>query len=481
MITSSPRVGEGTELIDLSDIQGNILCGYRKAAVRHTVVQVKDARKARAWIAAAAGANRSLAPAITRAEHWGDTPPEVCFNLGITFTGLQALGVSRSATASFPEAFREGMLARATKIGDWDLSGPEHWKPWFQSSDSVHLILTLHGDSPSQIEAFAAAMLSGLASDAFNVSGHNDGAVFNGDEVHFGFRDNLSQPRFPNYSPSGKSDGQPPAPLGTVLLGYPTAMEQLRWTLPNPEVLGRNGTFCAYRVLEQDVMAFENYLDQAAETLIDHPLSSNLLPADTSLDVASKRLALREIVAAKFCGRWRDGTPLAQQLLQDASNTKPSEPANAFNYSDDPDGLQCPIGSHIRRTNPRGAKIVQRMANHTRRLVRRGMPYGPRFDPEHPDNHERGLLGVFLCADLATQFEAIQYDWINLGLQNPQITGSNDPLLGANQPDASWFDIKTENGTVRLRGFPRFVRTRGGAYTFLPSLSAIRWIGSLNN
>jgi hypothetical protein len=32
--------------------------------------------------------------------------------------------------------------------------------------------------------------------------------------------------------------------------------------------------------------------------------------------------------------------------------------------------------------------------------------------------------------------------------------------------------------TTRLRGLPQFVWTRGGAYTFLPSLSAIRFLGS---
>ena len=124
---------------------------------------------------------------------------------------------------------------------------------------------------------------------------------------------------------------------------------------------------------------------------------------------------------------------------------------------------------------------MQRVANHTRRLVRRGMPYGPRLDTTHhdaDDGVERGLLGNFICADLSAQFEAIYYDWINLGLQDPRITGSNDPLLGANQEDASWFDVVTSKGSVRLRGLPRFVRTRGGAYTFLPSISALRWIGS---
>ena len=58
------------------------------------------------------------------------------------------------------------------------------------------------------------------------------------------------------------------------------------------------------------------------------------------------------------------------------------------------------------------------------------------------------------------------------------ITGSNDPVLGANEGDAGWLDVPTAKGTIRLRGVPRLVRTRGGAYTFLPSISALRWIGS---
>ena len=69
---------------------------------------------------------------------------------------------------------------------------------------------------------------------------------------------------------------------------------------------------------------------------------------------------------------------------------------------------------------------------------------------------------------------------MNLGLQDPRITGSNDPLLGVNHTDSSWFDIPmSSNRTIRLRGFPRFVRTRGGAYTFLPGIGAFRYIASL--
>jgi hypothetical protein len=67
-------------------------------------------------------------------------------------------------------------------------------------------------------------------------------------------------------------------------------------------------------------------------------------------------------------------------------------------------------------------------------------------------------------------------------LQDPRVTGSNDPLIGANAIETGWFDLLLQSGaTIRLRGLPRFVTARGGAYTFLPSISAIRYLGALTN
>jgi hypothetical protein len=233
-------------------------------------------------------------------------------------------------------------------------------------------------------------------------------------------------------------------------------------------------------VLKQDVVGFEEYLDQASSDLIKHPQVDELLCAEAKigqvLSTEGRRGALREIVAANLCGRWRDGTPLA--LSADAPD--PNLVKAKFDYVGE---SRCPYGAHIRRCNPRGGQIVQRVANNSRRLVRRGVPYGPAYDPAKRNRDEpepeRGLLGNFIGASLGAQFEAMSCDWLNLGLQDPRITGSNDPIVGANDPGTSWFDLPLKSGsTIRLRGLPQFVRTRGGAYTFLPSLSAIRFLGS---
>jgi hypothetical protein len=184
---------------------------------------------------------------------------------------------------------------------------------------------------------------------------------------------------------------------------------------------------------------------------------------------------LREIVAAQMCGRWRNGVPYG--VSPDAQWPNPDVSRTNFDYSS---ASRCPAGSHMRRVNPRGGTIVQRIANYTRRIIRRGMPYGPDFDPAHRDDRERGLLGNFIGASLGAQFEAIMCDWLNLGLLDPDITGANDPLIGANTPETSWFDLTLrDGGAIRLRGFPRFVKTRGGAYTFLPSLPAIEYLSKL--
>jgi hypothetical protein len=194
-------------------------------------------------------------------------------------------------------------------------------------------------------------------------------------------------------------------------------------------------------------------------------------------------------------GRWRNGSPLELWPRRPAPDgTDPSlddahrkdqmaqfeASLNRFDYDHDEPGAKCPIGAHIRRANPRSAHIVQRNAAHVRRIVRRGMPYGRAYDPAHRDDGvERGLVGNFLCSSLVAQFEAVMYDWVNLGLLDPRITGLNDPLIGQNQEEHSRFEFSYEGVQVVLRDLPRFVRTRGSAYLLLPSLPALRWIGEL--
>ena len=473
---------------DRADIQGNILRGYHKPRVRHLILEVTDRSEARRWLAASVSGRTDTVPQITTEKPWGGSKPDTMFNVGVTFEGLRALGVGQSSLDTFPTEYKQGMTERAVKLGDVGDSAPDKWPDPFDKPQRIHLIATIFADEIEQLDRIKQQALGGAS--GLNLLGKRDGFCFDGDLVHFGYTDNISQPKFREIhdADSLSYDPQPFAPLGTVLLGYDTNFEGLVWRVPTPEALGHNGTFSAFRIIEQDVKGFEAYLDEAANMLLNHASANELLAPGAEITIGnvlnkpglSRMGAMREVVAAHMCGRWRDGTPMA--LSPDRPD--PSVSQTNFDYDDPvkfPDGLRCPFGSHIRRTNPRGAKIVQRVANFSRRLVRRGMPYGPAYEPNDAAT-ERGLLGNFIGASLGAQFEAMACDWVNVGLQDPRVTGSNDPLIGANAVETGWFELLLKSGaTIRLRSLPRFVTTRGGAYTFLPSIAAIRYLGALSN
>lgn len=449
--------------VDLGELQGNILRSYGRTyrAVRHLVLEVADARAARAALASMTDGDRST-PDVTTADRF---PREDgfgwCLNVGFTWRGLQALGLPKASLATFPPEFRAGMAARAGRLGDVGASAPEHWIAGLGESDRVHVVVTIHGHGHDDVVDVSEQVLGLAGGRAFAPlpGGPLDGATFTGAEderrVHFGYRDGISQPRFDGVH----GDGPGLTPVGAVLLDHPAPLPDVRWKVPGPDPLGGNGTFNAFRVLGQDVAGFEAFLEAEGGRLACDP----------------------EEVAAKLCGRWRDGAPLVLAPTQEDANHFAGD-LNAFGYRDvDPDGRRCPIGSHIRRTNPRDAHIVQRGTNDFRTLVRRGMPFGPRYEPASAEDAPvpRGLLGNFICASLSAQFEAMQADWLNLGLLDPRITGTNDPLAGANDgatTTASWTTAAGDDAVVR--GLPRFVTTLGGAYCFLPSLPALRWLAT---
>jgi deferrochelatase/peroxidase EfeB len=481
---------------DRTKIQGNILRGYRRNVVRHLILEVANPAAARKFLGASVTGEDADVPRITSEAEWPDKKaPRVCFNIGVTCEGLRALGTPSNFLATFPTEFREGMASRALKLGDFGSSAPENWPKPFDEPARVHVIASLYADNEQDFESVQTQV-----GRAFEVLGAKDGRNLFADKNHaaakggksggpkvekptqvfFGFRDSISQPRFAEIrnDPTTQNADEPVDPLGTALLGYPTRLEGLFFRVPKPCELGANGTFNAFRVLAQDAKGFEAYLDQAAKELEAHPDVDQLLaPGGEGLigKEHDRFWALREIVAAQMCGRWRTGVPYG--VSPDVQCPVPRPSLTNFEYGRD---SRCPSGSHMRRVNPRGGTIVQRISNYTRRLIRRGMSYGPDFDPDHPDDQERGLLGNFIGASLGAQFEAIMCDWLNLGLEDPDVTGANDPLIGANTPETSWFDLSLRNGgRIRLRGFPRFVTTRGGAYTFLPSLPAIEYLAKL--
>jgi Dyp-type peroxidase family len=222
-----------------------------------------------------------------------------------------------------------------------------------------------------------------------------------------------------------------------------------------PEILGRNGTYVAFRKLHQRVAAFRSYLRKNSTSPDDE-----------------------DLLAAKIMGRWRSGAPLAlcpahddPELGADARRN------NDFQYQgDDGAGFKTPGGSHIRRTNPRNASIAGVARIH--RMIRRGTAYGPLLPDGvlEDDGADRGLMFAFVGAHLGRQFEFVQSQWINDGI----FFGGDakDPLVGSND-EPGRLTIPRRPIPRRLKGLPRFVVTRGGEYGFMPGLRALRWLANL--
>ena len=467
----------------LSDTQAFILHTYWPCALRTFVLQVQNPDAARRFLGSLVNGDAS-APQLATADQWQQKQHKYRVNVGITHAGLKALELPESSLDSFPQEFIEGALARAAVIGDTEESAPEHWQAPF-AGQGVHILLFLFiTDTQNTKETIdsQAAQLRRLYSDS---EACRELSVCEADSLphnvaHFGYNDGFAQPtiaggppappipwRGPEPGPKEIVDILPKVSPGEFLLDpkYPMLDK-----VPTPDELCKNGSYAAFRILEQDCHGFEAFLEKQAK--------------ETGRD--------KEWIAAKLCGRWRSGAPLT--LFPDADDPRPGatsvERCNSFDYVktdkfspsedyDDSRGTLCPIGSHIRRMNPRHADVANN-SGLTHRIVRRGLPYGPAYDKDKPDDGiARGLMGLFIGASLKNQFEFLMAHWANDG-GFAGIGQTKDPILGANNPADSKFVIPVAGRKpVVLRGFSRFVRTRGSAYCFLPSVTALKYLAGL--
>ena len=441
-------------MIDLADVQGVVLRGYTMPRARHLVLRVDSATAGRALLGTLVDGDPSR-PQVTTGTPWVDKP-DSCVNLAVTFGGLRALGVPEDSLATFPEDFAAGAAARAGLVGDVGPSAPEHWSPVF-TDPGAHLLVSVFGQSDEAVDRTSDALLAGTAPGLTELC-RLDAALLGERVDHFGYVDGISQPTIGSAPSPGPPDRMPVAPAGAFLLGHPSQFRDFSYPVPQPEALGRNGSFAAFRVLAQDVDAFRDMLAEQSRRTGMSP----------------------ELVAAKLCGRWRNGTPLV--LSPDTDSPQPPltpEQLNDFDYRGDERGERCPIGSHVRRMYPRGSRVAGG-GGHQHRIVRRGLTYGPPYDPARPrDGHERGLLGLFIGASLRDQFEFLMSQWAGDGLFAPGLGRSQDPFLGAGHGAAGTLPLAVPGGRTALTGLPRLVTTRGSAYCFLPSTTGIRHLAAL--
>jgi deferrochelatase/peroxidase EfeB len=485
----------------LADVQGFITSGYGHLSyAAYLFVEFQDAGRARRWLEMAV-------PAVTSSSRWPTLPngeklkPAVAVNIAFTADGLAALALPPLVRCTFPVEFQEGIARehRSRILGDTEESDPARWELGGTALPPLHAVVLVHADSPVRLDIACNAQRALLAETGGGVlelpGSMQSGYRPEGDYEPFGFHDGLAQPSIAGINGEG-------VPTGEFILGYsnhygiipptpvvPAELDAggLLSSLGNPHHaskhlrdLGLNGSYVVYRKLRQDVAGFWQFLRQEAAR---------------SGDENADRMVW---LASRLVGRWPSGTPLV--LAPDSDNPLLTD-RNDFLYREDADGLFCPLGAHIRRANPRddikpypSAESLSMSEAH--RLLRRARVFGPPLfdatvlaDPTSAacraaimaladDGRVRGIHFFCVNASIRSQFEFVQQTWCN----NPRFGGLNnnkDPITGDNnRTDQPSSHMTIPGHRLRTGPLPRFVTVRAGAYLFMPSIKALRFLAA---
>jgi len=437
-------------MLELDDIQHILLTRTPALTGRYEFLSFANAEGGRAWLTSILQAVRSareVRDTIDQERRW--------VTVAFTWNGLRALGVDEASLATFPEEFRQGMAARADMLGDVGANDPDHWVGGLASSD-LHAIAVLFARDATEEARCKTEHEKLLArTDGVRVLSSLELLAippFTHAHDHFGYRDRLSQPVIEGSGEEPTPGSGAPLKAGEFILGYPDENGAPQG-LPQPDVLSRNGSYMAYRQLQEHVGAFRDFLRQHGRT-----------PEE------------QELVAAKLMGRWRSGAPLAlAPEKDDPALGADMQRNNDFAYKEmDPHGYAVPLGAHCRRMNPRDtAANINR-----RRMIRRGATYGPPLAEGAPDDGvDRGIAAFVICASLIRQFEFAQNVWAN-DVRFHELGNERDPIIGA-QDGTLEFKIPKRPIRRKLTGLPAFTTVRGGAYFFLPGIGALRYLAGL--
>jgi Dyp-type peroxidase family len=447
-----------TEL-DLAQIQGFVVRGYRLPVAGYFFLRVDDAEKARGWLG-------GIAPDVLTAAPWS-VKPDVGVNLAFTYSGLQALGVPSTSLSGFPEDLREGMAARAPGLGDIGESAPANWEEPFGSRD-LHILMMISARDRAALEAHEQQRRAEIdQAGGLTCIAYQFGTALAEGKEHFGYADGFAQPAIegagvrdrPGQGAPEKGGGWRAIKAGEFILGYPDEQDALP-EAPPPDQLSANGTYLVYRKLRQHVGVFRRQLADAAK----------LYPGG------------EELLAAKIVGRWRDGTPLdVSPERPDPGVVADPQRNNAFSYLDDQDGARCPAGAHVRRANPRhGLPFEGRLVNR-HRMIRRGIPYGdPLPEGADDDGADRGVIFMSLQASIVRQFEFVQAQWFNDG-NAFRIGDDQDVILGPHDNLGPRKMTVPGQPPFFLGPLSRVVMVRGGEYFFCPGVNGLHYLAALGD
>jgi Dyp-type peroxidase family len=504
------------DALDKSDVQGIVGSGYAHLDyMAYFFLHIDDAADARAWLT-------DFIPRIQtsadwpRADNGEKIKPQVTWNMAWTFKGLQQMKISPTLEKTFSRQFIEGMSVEyrvKDVLSDIDDSAPEHWTiggPASVDENTIHIMLILYtqnetGDnSRDEQTAWLEDSLGNY--DGLRIVQQETG--FRDGEGHepFGFKDGISNPQIEGiHTPLNDTANDNCVRTGEFLLGYyneyqqypatPITQDDPQDVLPainHPDLsdykdFGKNGTYIVYRKLMQRVGLFWNFVQEQCTD------------DNGNVDEGEMRL-----LASKFFGRWPSGAPLT--LSPDRDDPEKANDLDFRYMEKDAHGYRCPFTSHIRRANPRDSFVeddpeLSIRNSKLHRIMRRASIYGNHLVTDEmtlngnvpvdleDDETGRGIHFFSVNADIHRQFEFVQQVWCN----NPHfnhIYNSRDPIIGPHQGtlrgsghvehvQQDYVTIEKQPLRDRVMDFKRFVETRGGEYFFMPSITALHYLTTL--
>ncbi len=461
-------------LADVQQIQGNVL---RPFGGRHQAFLAlsfrHDRAGARAWLGAAAARVAGTDDVPARGETRRAAPPSM-LNVGLTATGLVLLHPETAGHLAGYDAFwrtplgtrldDEGRLTTAAALlGDVGPSDPSTWVVGGLGAP-VDALLTVAANDDRSIEDAVRREEQAAEEAGLTVLHVQWGEVLRDERgrrvEHFGFTDGISQPSVRGFTDAGQTrPGSPVIAAGEFILGSPGERRPQSWApRPVPPSWMRGGSFQVFRRLRQDATGWWERLAR----------------------LAAEEGGTVEDAAARALGRRLDGSPLAP-------GADPAE-QNDFSFAGDDDGKHTPLFAHIRKVNPRDDTVFR---DRLHKMLRRGIPFGPRFDRNAPDDRERGLVFNVYVASIEDQFEFVQRRWANdpgfpastlakygrVAADPPRVDGL-DPVL-SDSPEAAAERLPED--VVRQIPKPAyggFVTTTGAVYAFAPPLAALHRLAS---
>ena len=517
-------------VLDADEIQGNVLPGFMKPKMMVIALAFGDLDASRAWLADLAPHVTTMAQTMTsrlkvRAERLargvsaGSTEAaaaldDAWLSVSLSYAAIAALRGGGDASKFEDEAFRIGLAGRSSVLGDptdpraegnpanWVFGGPEK---------QADVLIVLGADRDATMEDHAAQVVAEATAAKLTVLYSENGGKLDAlGREHFGFQDGISQPGVRGLLPGDDSTYLTPRTIdpsavpetwlyglpgqylvwpGMFVFGYPTQgadpLLAAPATIPGP-AWARNGSYAVYRRLRQDVATFRAFADDQAASLRQQGFTG----------------MTGEQLQSQVFGRWPSGAPVSRTPTGDDTQLGADPLANNhFDFAADtprlplvggksdsypsakadPLGLTCPLASHIRKVNTRDVGNDQggRRASFQRRLLRRGLPYGPPYPSTgpDPDNGNRGLMFLSYQASIVDQFEFLNTTWMSDPVA-PRSPSGHDMVVGQNgEPGA---DRRRSCVIVQPPLIGTVVADRdvviptGGGYFFTPSISALR-------